>query len=204
MQFGSMGAMLTVLGGWLVLAVLLDNPVPPPPKSELHRSEGRLIKLDALGENQRGGPYALRFRLDDGSKRTYYFDSLDGDIVEVLNGFKYSRISIHKPPILLSYDPDRMTSESGTDFRVFDISVAGITLATYEGAVKNRSTFPGWSFAIFALVLTEGLLFLRIAYKRRNYQPDDWVNRVPSGKGRRGYQRLRLHRVFGPVDRWFG
>lgn len=187
-----------------MLAVLFDNPVPPPAESALQRTEGRLTKLDALGEYQRGGPYALRFRLDDGSKRTYYFDSRDGDISEVLDGFHYSRISIHKPVIQLLFDPDSSTSESGTDFRVFDISVAGRSLATYEGAIKNRNTFPGWSFAIFALLLAEGLLFLRYAYKHRNDRPDYWVTKVPSGKGRRGYQRLRLHRVFGPVERWFG
>lgn len=191
------------IGFVLMGAVFLGmTPGPPPAEAALGHAEGRISDVEIEYDRGRSGtikiPESATFHLDDGSDRRYYL-SAPGPFEDLADELVYAEASIFEPVVRVSYE----TVDSGGDHQVFDLRVGDRTLVEYSeiaGARRDDARLLP-RFALFFFVA--GIVLLARAYKRRDEKPVEWRPKSPFTKARRTYGRLRLHRVFGPVDRWF-
>jgi hypothetical protein len=192
------------IGFILMGAVFLGMaPGPPPAETSLGHAQGRIRDVEIEYNRGRSGtikiPESATFRLDDGSDRRYYL-SPPGPFEELADGLVYAEASIFEPVVRVSYE----TVESGGGHHVFNLEVGDRSLVEYSEVAGARRTdarlFP--RFALFFFVA--GILLLARAYQRRDESPAEWRPAPEFTRARRVYGRLRLHRVFGPVERWFG
>jgi hypothetical protein len=190
--------------GFLLLGIgfLATIPGQPPVQADLGRALGQITAVEIEYDRGRYGgsklPEAATFELE-GSRRRYYLVA-PGPFEKVADELVYAEASIFEPLVSVAYE----TAESGGTHQVFELTVGETRLVEYTEVAELRRAENRLLPRFGLISLAAGVFLLTRAYKRRKEGPVEWRPKPSFVRARRTYSRLRLHRVFGPVERWFG